>query len=115
MCSNNKESLEIDWRHLSTIYPHLAVWVADCPTEMLEIFDEICLEVVLAQFPYYRNVSKYINARISNLTIRESLRNIRQAHLNVLITVTGVVTRRTAVFPQQKWVKYNCARVRFLF
>src|SRR5690348_12748161 len=74
MCSNNKESLEIDWRHLSTIYPHLAVWVADCPTEMLEIFDEICFDVVLAQFPYYGNVCKYINARISNLTIRESLR-----------------------------------------
>lgn len=32
----------------------------------------------------------------------------RQVHLNCLIRVGGVVTRRTGVFPQLKYLKYNC-------
>ena len=32
----------------------------------------------------------------------DNLRDIRQIHLNGLIKVTGVVTRRTGVFPQLK-------------
>jgi len=40
----------------------------------------------------------------------ESLRDLRQAHLNTLIRVSGVVTRRSGVFPQLKYVKYDCAK-----
>jgi DNA replication licensing factor MCM2 len=31
-------------------------------------------------------------------------------HLNVLVRMGGVVTRRTAVFPQLAQVKYDCAK-----
>lgn len=35
-------------------------------------------------------------------------------HLNALIKVSGVVTRRTGVFPQLRYVKYNCSRCGFI-
>lgn len=35
---------------------------------------------------------------------------LREFNLNSLISVTGVVTRRTGVFPQLKLVKFNCAK-----
>lgn len=38
----------------------------------------------------------------------------RQFHLNKLIRVTGVVTRRTGVFPQLQMVKYDCTKCGFL-
>ena len=40
--------------------------------------------------------------RIADLPVSDNLRDIRQQHLNALIKVTGVVTRRTSVFPQLK-------------
>ena len=33
-----------------------------------------------------------------------------QVHLNALLKVSGVVTRRTNVFPQLKLVKYDCIK-----
>lgn len=109
MCSNNQQSLEVDYGHLITEqYRQLAIWLADSPTEMLEILDEVAMDMVLSQFPFYEKVCKRVRVRIVHLPIRESLRDLRKAHLNVLIKVTGVVTRRTAVFPQLDFIKYNC-------
>lgn len=34
----------------------------------------------------------------------------RHIHLNHLIRVHGVVTRRTSVFPQLKYVRYDCLK-----
>lgn len=68
------------------------------------------MAAALSQFPYYRNVSKEMKARIVGLP-EISLRDLRQVHLNVLIKVSGVVTRRTAVFPQLSLAKYNCGKV----
>lgn len=48
--------------------------------------------------------------RISHLPVLENLRDIRRAHLNVLVRVAGVVTRRTGVYPQLKYVKYDCKK-----
>jgi DNA replication licensing factor MCM2 len=31
-------------------------------------------------------------------------------HINCLVRVTGVVTRRTGVFPQLKYVKFSCVK-----
>lgn len=36
------------------------------------------------------------------MPLLERIRDIRQSHLNTLIRVAGVVTRRTGVFPQLK-------------
>ena len=109
-CLHNKRSVVIDFNHLKTAHPYLALCLADAPTEMLEIFDEVCMAVALSQFPHYRNVSPEMRARVIGLP-ELSLRDLRQVHLNVLIKVCGVVTRRTAVFPQLSLAKYNCARV----
>ena len=41
------------------------------------------------------------------------LRWHRQFHLNQLVRLTGVVTRRSGVFPQLQQVKYDCLRCGF--
>lgn len=38
------------------------------------------------------------------------LMNLRQIHLNTMIRIGGVVTRRSGVFPQLQQVKYDCAK-----
>ncbi|KAK5580159.1 hypothetical protein RB653_000172 [Dictyostelium firmibasis] len=109
MCAANKESLMINFTHLcaSTVF---GVWVAEIPTEMIEIFDEVALKVVLRIYPNYRNIVKSIHVRITHLPICESLRDIRQSNLNKLTKVGGVITRRSNVYPQLKHVKYDCVK-----
>lgn len=56
MCSANRSSLEVSYVHLGDQAPILAIWLADVPRDMLEIFDEVLREVVLTDFPHYSQV-----------------------------------------------------------
>ena len=114
MCSRNSQSLEVNYVHLSHMHPILAIWVADAPQPMLKIFDEIAKEVVLDMFPEYDRIRTDVFVRITGLPILDSIRDIRQQHLNALIKISGVVTRRTGVFPQLQSSMYDCAKCGFL-
>ncbi|KAI8354142.1 MCM2/3/5 family-domain-containing protein [Choanephora cucurbitarum] len=111
MGERNKESFEVNYENLSasdkTI---LAYFLSNAPISMLKILDEVALEVTLMQFPAYERIHREIHVRITDLPVKNTLRELRQYHLNTLVRVSGVVTRRTGVFPQLKWVKYNCAK-----
>ena len=56
----------------------------------------------------YMQIAQELHVRITDLPISEKLRDLRQADLKSLIKVSGVVTRRTSVFPQLLTVSYNC-------
>ncbi|KAK9806187.1 hypothetical protein WJX72_004703 [[Myrmecia] bisecta] len=110
MCIANKQSLEVQYGHVAQSSPTLAIWLADCPKAILEIFHTVAKEVALEEYPTYEQVHGDIFVRITNLPIIDLIRDIRQYHLNNLIRVTGVVTRRTGVFPQLEMVKYDCMK-----
>ncbi|KAI9104717.1 MCM2/3/5 family-domain-containing protein [Phlyctochytrium arcticum] len=110
MCEANGESLEVSYLHLAETKANLAFYVANAPTEVMKIFDVVALEVVLSGFEEYDQIKSEIHVRITDLPVCETLRDLRQSHLNTLVRVTGVVTRRTGVFPQLKYVKYDCVK-----
>jgi len=114
MCASNKASLVVSYLHLSTSVPTLAIWVADAPRQMLELFDQEAQRVTLALYADYDKIQPQIHVRIKDLPIVDSLRDLRAMHLNALVKVQGVVTRRTPVFPQLKMVKLNCVKCGFL-
>jgi len=114
LCAANKESLEVSFMELSQKAPTLAVFVADAPTEMLKLFDETAMDVVLEKNKRYGTIHQELHVQITELPICDSIRDIRKIHLNTLIKVSGVVTRRTGVFPQLKSVKYDCGRCGFI-
>jgi len=76
---------------------------------MLRLFSEVVTEMVKVLFPGYERIHPVIIARITHLPVIDSIRDLRQVHLNGLVRVTGVAVRRTSVFPQLQIVKYNCA------
>ena len=100
MCVSNRQSLEVSYLHLSQREPMLAIWVADAPADMLEIFNGVAKQEALKLYPAYESIVKDIFVRVTELPILDQIRDIRQAHLNCLIKISGVVTRRTGVFPQ---------------
>eukprot|EP00798_Chlamydomonas_sp_ICE-L_P026366 gene26366-17459_t len=133
MQSSNRKSLEVLYPHLSAAQPLLAIWLADQPRTILEFFNQAAKDVVLAMFEgtkeayealgtdsevYVRlgTLEEYeamgtdfeVYVRLAELPICDKLRELRNFHLNTLVRVTGVVTRRTGVFPQLRLVKYDC-------
>ena len=110
MCSENRASLEISYAHLAELQPILAIWLADHPRDMLEILDEGLIEVVKEQFENYDRIAKRLSVRVTDLPIVDRLRDLRHIHLNQLVKVEGVITKRTAVFPEMIAVVYDCNR-----
>lgn len=108
MVAANKCSLEIDYKQFIFTHPNIAIWLADAPQSVLEVMEEVALNVVMNLHPNYRNIHDKIYVRITNLPVYDQIRNIRQVHLNTMIRIGGVVTRRSGVFPQLQQVKYDC-------
>ena len=106
----NSESLEVSYSHLAVAFPILAWFLTNAPSAMLEIFDEVALESILYYFPAYDRIHSEIHVRICDVPLSLSLRDLRRAHLNNLVRVSGVVTRRSGVFPQLKYVKFDCKK-----
>lgn len=77
---------------------------------MLAIFDEVALNAILVYYPFYARIHSEVHVRISDLPIALSLRDLRRAHLNNLVRISGVITRRSGVFPQLKYVKFDCKK-----
>ncbi|KAF1963269.1 MCM-domain-containing protein [Byssothecium circinans] len=106
----NAESLEVSFDHLAESKATLGFWLANSPTEMLKIFDQVAMEVVLFHYPDYERIHSEIHVRITDIPVNYTLRQLRQSHLNCLVRVNGVVTRRSGVFPQLKYVKFDCVK-----
>jgi DNA replication licensing factor MCM2 len=106
----NAESLEVCWDHLSESKPTLAYFLVNVPSSVLPIFDAVALEVALYHYPDYERIHSELHVRITDLPVSYTLRQLRQSHLNCLLRVNGVVTRRTGVFPQLKYVKFDCTK-----
>ena len=104
----NAESLEISYDHLATSKAILAYFLANAPSEMLQIFDEVAMDVTLLHYQDYQRIHSEIHVRITDLPVQYTLRQLRQSHLNCLVRASGVVTRRSGVFPQLKYVKFDC-------
>lgn len=106
----NAESLEVSYDHLSSSKAILAYFLANAPQEMLALFDKVAMDVVLLHYPDYERIHSDIHVRIFDLPVHYTLRQLRQSHLNCLVRVSGVVTRRTGVFPQLIYVKFDCTK-----
>lgn len=106
----NSESLEVSFHHLLTSKAILADFLRQCPEEMLKIFDVVAMEATEIHYSDYTQIHSEIHVRITDYYDLLNLRDLRQNHLNSLIKIKGVVTRRTGIFPQLKYIKFDCPR-----
>ncbi|KAL5364995.1 MCM2/3/5 family-domain-containing protein [Aspergillus floccosus] len=106
----NSASLEVSYDHLAKAKPTLSYFLANEPSEVLKVFDQVALDVTLFHYPQYHDIHNEIHVRVTDLPIVYTLRQLRQSHLNCLVRVSGVVTRRTGVFPQLKYVMFLCGK-----
>lgn len=114
MCENNQSSFNMEFPNLAGKEHVLAYFLPEAPFQMLEIFDEVAKETVLAIYPSYERVTSEIHVRISDLPLIEELRTFRKLHVNQLVRTQGVVTATTGVLPQLSVVKYDCNKCGFI-
>ncbi len=110
MCDANSRSLEVTYSHVSEKAPTLALWVAEQPSIMLPLLNEVALMVTAELYPNYTNIHKTIFVKIKDLPLEDKLRDLRQVNLHGLVKVRGVVTKRTSVFPRLRVASYICMR-----
>jgi DNA replication licensing factor MCM2 len=110
MCAENKQSLFVSYKHLSDAIPTIALWIADEPSEILPVLNDIAYKLVNQEFNAYKNIYTEIYVRILDLPICDQIRDLRQSHLNKLVKVRGVVTRRTAVYHTLFVGFYYCSK-----
>ena len=110
MCSANKATLNVSYLDLMNSEPTLAIWIIEAPRDMLNVLNEAATRQTYRLFPSYGSIHDEIHVRISNLPVMDSLRALRKTHLENLVRVQGVVTRRSSVYPQLKAAYYDCIR-----
>lgn len=106
----NSESLVVDYSHLADSRAVLAAFLVAAPTEVLRILDVVAMQAIELVYPMYAQIHSEVHVRIAGLPVALSLRELREHHLNTLVRVTGVVTRRTGVLPQLKYLKFDCRK-----
>ncbi|KAG1677625.1 hypothetical protein FOA52_010406 [Chlamydomonas sp. UWO 241] len=129
MVSNGHRSCSVIYGNLSLNKETeiLASWLADEPAGTLKILNQGLEAAVKKMFPNVNNGDsserdrdggpgeegsdepEYF-VRIQDLPLADKLRDLRAFHLNTMVKVSGVVTRRTGVFPQLKVVMFDCAK-----
>jgi DNA replication licensing factor MCM2 len=72
-----KKSLEIDYSHLCATNATIAFFLTNAPAQILKIFDEVAMEVVLSVFENYEQIHNEIHVRITNLPAVETIRDLR--------------------------------------
>ncbi|KAL1901543.1 MCM DNA helicase complex subunit [Ceratocystis pirilliformis] len=110
LASRNAETITVSYELLSEHNASLAYMLCNAPSQVLKLFDEVAMDMFIDNFPDYANIQPEVHVRFKDLPINYTLRQLRQSHLNCLVSVTGVVTRRTGVFPQLKYVKFDCTK-----
>ena len=108
MCASNLSTLQVSYLHLMESEPILAVWLADAPGDMLDVLNEAATRHTLMLFNSYNAIKSEIHVRISDVPIMDSLRDLRRSHLDCLVKVLGVVTRRSTVYPQLQLAHFRC-------
>jgi DNA replication licensing factor MCM2 len=108
MCAANLSTLPVSYVHLMDSEPILAYWLADAPKDMLLVLNEAATRHTLMLFPSYTVIKSEIHVRVSDVPILDSLRDLRRSHLDCLVKVHGVVTRRSSVYPQLQLAYYTC-------
>eukprot|EP00767_Chilomastix_cuspidata_P001689 gnl/Chilomastix_cuspidata/1814.p1 GENE.gnl/Chilomastix_cuspidata/1814~~gnl/Chilomastix_cuspidata/1814.p1 ORF type:complete len:924 (+),score=216.16 gnl/Chilomastix_cuspidata/1814:32-2803(+) len=108
--AEQRDSLAVDMRHLIEFDKSLSLLLVEAPSAALPLLSEAAAAVVFDLFPGFRQIHSIIKVCPHSLPFEDHLRALREAHLNRLVRVSGVVTRRTSVFPKLLSVKYVCTR-----
>ncbi|CAD7937644.1 unnamed protein product [Amoebophrya sp. A25] len=111
MCNDGKRTFVVNFQHLyaKPECANVAWWLSQFPSRILPEFDvaatEMCKDVYEA---FARDKEEVVHVAIEGFPCSDSIRKLRNEHLNQFTTCEAVVTRRTQVFNQLKLIWLIC-------
>merc|ERR1719329_802114 len=109
--------LDVSFAHLQQWSPTLALLIADDPIKVLPILNQTLMSEAARKFETYRKILEtdedQLRVAIHTFPVREPIRDLCTKHLNRLVSVDGVVTKRTQVLNEVKRLYLRCAKCNF--
>jgi len=114
MAEEHSMHLNVNFKHLNDWSGNLSLWVAEHPLHILPILDETLMTEVSRKYETYNQLDEIsLRVAIYNFLVQDPIRELSTAHLNKLVLVEGVVTKRSGVFNQVKRLYLCCAKCNF--
>mmetsp|Transcript_11333 Transcript_11333/g.26100 ORF Transcript_11333/g.26100 Transcript_11333/m.26100 type:complete len:875 (+) Transcript_11333:74-2698(+) len=114
MAEENHMHLDISFSHLQEWSANLALWVSDYPLAVLPLLNETLMIEAKRKYETYAQMAlreeKELRVGIFAFPVSEPIRELNTRHINKLVNVQGVVTRRTKVCNQVKRLFLQCAK-----
>ena len=115
MASENGSSLPLIFQpDLINNSPMLASWISEFPAKILPVLHETCLNLVKELYEVYKGNNREVCVRIENFPVHDHIRNLRGFHMNKLVNISGVITKRGSVHPCLRTLFLDCLRCGFL-
>lgn len=109
LVAENRASLEVEFKHLNIAFPTLAYWVYESPQLIISELNRVTLNVIKGLYPGYEHIHHEVYVRIVEYPIEERIRELRTQHMNQMVRIRGVITRRHPVYSELKVLWYVCA------
>lgn len=106
MCASNLESITIKYTDLTK---ELVEYLETSADVFLDTLNTAIQRVTKKYFPNYNMIKPRVYGRISNVPVIEEIRSLRNSHLNKIVRIKGVVTRRSMVQSVVEIAYYKCA------
>jgi len=117
MAEDDERHLDVNFGHLQQWSPQLSLWIVDHPNQILPILNETLMHEAARKFGTYKgdldNDENELRVAIHSFPIREHIRELTTRQLGKLVSITGVVTRRSKVFNEVKRLYVRCAKCNF--
>lgn len=114
MAEEHSMHLNVQFKHLQDWSGVLAIWVSDHPLAILPILDETLMDEAQSKFETYKQLDETcLRVAIQGFPVKDPIRELRTSHINKLVMVQGVVTKRSQVFNQVNRLYLRCAKCGF--
>merc|ERR1740139_98459 len=117
MAEDDERHLDVNFGHLQQWSPQLSLWIADHPNQILPILNETLMHEAARRFGTYKgdleNDENELRVAIHSFPVREQIRELTTRQIGKLISVGGVVTRRSKVFNEVKRLYLRCPKCNY--
>lgn len=104
---NEEPVLNVDCANIAAADPTLYAHLLSCPTEVIPLMDTEARNLAAA-LTNDEDVDHHIQVKTFNLQESKVIRDLNPADINCLISVSGMVTRTSAVIPDLTVATFGC-------
>eukprot|EP00933_Yihiella_yeosuensis_P034372 TRINITY_DN2786_c0_g2_i1.p1 TRINITY_DN2786_c0_g2~~TRINITY_DN2786_c0_g2_i1.p1 ORF type:complete len:895 (+),score=237.27 TRINITY_DN2786_c0_g2_i1:77-2761(+) len=117
MAEEHEAHLDVKFTDLQIWSAQLALWVSDFPVQICPILNETLMLEAARKFETYRRLAEAgeneLRVAIHSFPVKEPIRELCTRHISKLIHVSGVATKRSAVFNQVRRLWVRCAKCNY--